>query len=171
MRFGMGSIVPSAGIEVINPDPVVAAIQAMQLAAATPPQTGVSGMGRMSGLGCGNGVGVEIPWRDAYGNYDTMGKDVNMQVVPLAGLGDWMPASYSVPENPIMQGYRRIKGNALANNLAGLNAIDTSSLTNFWNSISTGTGDIIPGVSDLLVVGGAIAVLLLMSGSAAGRHR
>jgi hypothetical protein len=176
------SIVPSAGISVIYPDPVV---QTLLAQGATP---GLGRLGMRSGLGCGNGVGPEIPWQDAYGGYQLMGKDVDYQAVALSGLGDrmgvqlrvpgnkggigdWVPAAYSVPENPVMRGYQAMKWNALANQLAGLNGIDTSSFSNFVSSISTGTGDFIPGVSDLLVLGGAAVLLVMLASGSSKRGR
>ena len=166
MRVGLSGIVPAAGIGPIYPDPVVAQIQSMQAAA----KANLGRLGMRASLGCGNGVQQEIPWRDAYGQYQLMGRDVNMQATPLSGLGDWVPGRYSVPENPVLRGYRAVSQNALGKSLAGLNAIDTSSVQGFVNSIMSGTGDIIPGVSDLLVVGGAVALLLFMGGSRKGRY-
>ena len=174
MRMNLGSIVPAAGISVINPDPVVATIQAQRAAidaANAKASKGVSGMRALGRIGCGNGTGQMIPWQDAYGGYQLMGRDVNMQGTPLAGLGDWVPGKFSAPENPVMRGYRAVTTNALGASLAGLNAIDTSSVSGFINSISTGTGDIIPGVSDLMVVGGALLLLLFAGGSAAKGRR
>jgi hypothetical protein len=163
---------PAAGISTIYPDPVVAVIGLMKANAAAAASKGASGMrAGMGRLGCGNGAGQLIPWKDAYGGFQLMGRDVNMQGTALSGLGDFAPASFAVPENPIMRGYQAVTGNAIGRNLAGLNAIDTTSVSGFINSIMSGTGDIVPGVSDLMVVGGALLLLVLASGGAAKGRR
>lgn len=188
----MGSIVPA--VIPIAPDPVVVAGMAQQAAfeaaleaASSTTSKGVSGMR----LGCtAQGLCAD----QAYNGMPMRGRDVDYGIVGLAGgIGDFVSALFSVPQNPIVPGMAGMgdfvpgsfavpqnpisTGNGIVNGLAGLRglgAIDTSSLANFMTSVESGTttlfGIAIPNWA--LVGGGAALLFMAVSGGATtGRRR
>jgi hypothetical protein len=156
---GMGSIVPSPVY--IAPDPIVASWQAMDAAATAAAAKAAKG-GSMSGLGCTAPGDVCWAWASAYNApYNWQGRDVLWQNEGLAGVGDFTPAAFRLPENPI-------SGNAIGRQLAGLNGIDVSSLANFETSLMSGTSF---GLPNLLVVGGAVVLFMMLSGGGGGHRR
>ncbi len=159
---GMGAIVPA--VHYIAPNPVMAEYnrRAAIVAAAEAEKKG------MAGLGCGNDgfSGYNnVGWAAASspeGRYMQQGRDVLYSDVSLAGMGDFAPAAFSVPQNPIA-------GNAILNGLAGLQGIDVTSLSAFQTSVMDGKSF---GVSNLILVAGAAAVaFFLFSGSGGGFRR
>ena len=159
---GLSGFSPAAGISVLRPSRVLSAVDR---AAGDGGGMGCAGCGGACGGGMGcvdHGVQQEIGWRNAWlrGN-DTQGRDVSYAAVDLAGLGDFAPASFPVPHNPLVQ-------NALARSLAGLNGFDTGSVDEFVKSVKDGQTW---GVSNLVLVGGAAALLLFLGGGAAGVGR
>lgn len=156
MRYAknaLGDLVPA--VVYIEPNPVLAAVayqNSLQSAA-------------LAGLGCacdgdsgGSGSGYqEIDWRTAMSddNGASQGRDVMFRNAGINGMGDFVPASFPVPQNPLVN-------NALVRSLAGLNGIDLTSPTAFMTSVQTGSSF---GVSNLMLVGAAaIAAFFLMGG-------
>lgn len=163
--IGLGDFAPASNF---NQPPVVNQVvagynawAAQQAAAAAKAAKGISGM---DGLGCGCSVPQMVNYTAAMESANTpgaqQGRDVVYRDVGLSGMGDWQPAFFTVPQNPIA-------GNAIGRALAGLNGIDVTSLANFETSLTTGTSF---GLPNLLVVGGA-AVLLFMLTKGKGHGR
>lgn len=155
-KRGLSGQVPAAGIQVILPDPVVVAA--------------IERANGMAGMGCGNGVQQQISWNDAWGPNQTMGRDVNYQAVPLAGLGDIVPGV--VNQRALEDPFNGMANNALVRSMAGLRGIgafDTSSMSAFVASVQGGTSFGLPNL--LLLVGGAALLFTLVQSGATGRRR
>jgi hypothetical protein len=145
----------------IYPNPVRQA----QLARIAAQQQAARKAGNNMALGCTN-VNVCWDFANAPGNrYNQQGRDVLWQNVGLNGLGDFHPARFSVPQNPI-----RERGNGMLN---GLGKLDTSSSANFLASLQNDSTDVGFGAyPNWYYALGALAVLALVGGGAAkGRRR
>jgi len=163
--IGMGAIVPAVGP--IYPNPVVASFE-RQAAIEAANQKENSGM---NGLGCASD-GISgyrtVNWAVAGtpgASFVQQGRDVLFSDVGLAGLGDMVPASFAVPQNPIMA------GNGLVNSFAsmrGIGALDTSSMAAFQKSLFE---DKSFGYSNLLLVAGGAALLAILLGAGGGYRR
>lgn len=125
--------------------------------------------GGMGMLGCAcdesSAVMESISWRDAWEmNHQTQGRDVDYGYVSLAGLGDWVPASFPLPHNPITG------DNALVRSLAGLNGFDVShGVDAFVASMKSGKTFDLPNWA-ILAGGAAAAFFLMQSGGGKGRR-
>lgn len=89
----------------------------------------------------------------------------------LSGIGDFMDATFTVPQNPIMAGSSM---NGMLNGLAalrGMGAIDTTSLSNFVTSVESGSSAVFGyTLPNWALVGGGLLALFMLSGGAA-KHR
>lgn len=172
---GIGDLV--LAIEPIYPNPVISSAQIAVMREMT--------AGSLSGLGCdcegGNmtlsGIGrlglmPNVMWPEL--DYEDMqGRDIRYEYTGIAGLGDFVPASYPVPQNPIAAGGGT--GNGLVNALAGLQglgAIDLSSASAFVTSVETGTTSVFGmNVPNWALIGGGVALLFMVGGKSGGRRR
>jgi len=177
MQRGVGDII--AGVIPIYPNVVITAGQAAAMQATT--QGDATGMGR---LGCTNPLMCSgSAWNT---NEPTRGRDIDYAIVGLNGVGDFVPAQFTVPENPIARGGgSNLAGlgcqNGILNGLRGLRglgAFDTSSLSNFVTSVESGSStDPIFGITlpNWAWLGGGVllaaALLGGKSGGAFGRKR
>lgn len=155
MRYAknaLGDLVPA--VVYIEPNPVLAAVayqNNLQNAA-------------LAGLGCacdgdsgGSGSGYqEIDWRTAMSddNGAQQGRDVMFRNAGINGMGDFAPASFPVPQNPLAN-------NALVRSLAGLNGVDLTSPTAFMTSVQSGKSF---GIANYLLIGGAVLAAALFMG-------
>lgn len=181
LTSGLNGQVPA--VEMIYPNPIITP----EMAAAMRAATGLDGTGRGNGMGCGcgggcgdsgNGMGCVtdmICEGAANSGMPMRGRDVSYAIVGLNGVGDFAPASFPVPQNPIVAGLAGFGQNGIGNALAGLrglNAFDLSSMQNFVTSAETGSstllGVTLPNWAWLL--GGAAIVAAMAGGRARGRH-
>jgi hypothetical protein len=163
-------------VEPIYPNPVITPAMAAAMYATT-------GRDGMSGLGC---TDPQICASAAWAGVPTRGADVDYSIVGLngmnklrSGMGDFVAAKFSVPENPIVRGLAgRGMGNGIVNGLRGLRGLgsfDTSSLSNFATSVETGSStDPIFGITLpnwAWLGGGVLLAVALTSHAKKGRGR
>jgi len=150
----------------IYPNAVVTPEMAAAMYAATGQDGGMNGMGRLGRLGCTDPM---ICAGSAWAGAPLRGADVDYGIVGLNGVGDFVDASFPVPQNPIVPGLAGMRGmsNGILNGLAGLRglgAIDTSSLANFMTSVESGSSTLL-GVTlpnYVWLGGGALLIAALM---------
>ncbi len=148
-RTGMGAIVPA--VVPIYPDPVVAAAARQGM--------GCPGDGGLFGAGLEN-----VGWREGMSDrYQPQGRDILWRDVGLSGLGDFAPASFPVPQNPITN---PAVNNALMRGFAGMRGIgafDTSSFNSFVSSVEHGSTSVFGNsvANWMLLAGAAVAVVVL----------
>jgi hypothetical protein len=188
---GMGDLVPA--VIPIMPDPVLtpAQVAAMQQATVVASLNGVgcSACEGANNMRRGMGIAPTMMW-PALQYQGQQGRDIDFTVVGLAGMGDFVQANVSsqpgiigplgqggsVAGQPGMRMAVSGKTNGLVNALSqargnGVGAIATDSVTDFINSVETGSSTFFgygPTLPNYVWLGGAAVLLMLLMQS--GKH-